>query len=89
MFAPLVPQASVAFVSAASLERGAVQGYGLRRRVEAVRGCRGVSKRDMRFNDATPDVRVDPERYAVEADGRPCTAEPAASLPLTQAYFVY
>ncbi|CAJ2500548.1 Uu.00g034010.m01.CDS01 [Anthostomella pinea] len=89
MFAPLVPQTSVLFVSQASIASGAVASYGLRKRVEAVRGCRSVGKKDMRFNDAMPRMRVDPETYRVEADGRLCTAEPAEALPLTQAWFVY
>jgi len=89
MYGPLVPAASVAFVSRASIDSGAVPSYGLRKRVEAVRGCRAVGKKDMRLNDATPRMRVDPERYTVEADGVVCAAEPADSLPLTQQYFVY
>ncbi|KAI0473733.1 urease [Xylariaceae sp. FL0804] len=96
MFAPLVAEASVLFVSAASVEPesspggpGPVPGYGLRKRVEPVRGCRAVSKRDMAFNDATPRMRVDPETYAVEADGRRCEAAPADKLPLAQACYLY
>ncbi|KOS18994.1 Urease [Escovopsis weberi] len=89
MFAPLVPSSSALFVSAASIASGAVASYGLRKRVHAVRGCRAVSKRDMRFNDAMPRMRVDPESYTVEADGAVCAAAPADALPLTQAYYVY
>lgn len=89
MFAPLVPSASVLFVSASSIESGAIASYNLRSRVEAVRGCRDISKRDMRFNDAMPKMRVDPEKYEVEADGVVCRAEPATWLPLTQQFYVY
>ncbi|KAI2614931.1 urease [Hypoxylon sp. NC1633] len=93
MFAPLVPRSSVLFVSQASLDAAAhgapATTYGLRKRLEAVRGCRAVGKSDMRFNDAMPHMRVDPEMYAVEADGVLCTAEPATELPLTQSWFVY
>ncbi|KAI0023791.1 urease [Xylariomycetidae sp. FL0641] len=89
MYAPLVPAASVLFVSRSSAESGAVAGYGLRKRVEAVKGCRTVSKRDMAFNDAMPRMRVDPERYEVEADGQVLRAEPADTVPLGQAWFVY
>ena len=89
MFAPMVPETSVLFVSQASIEHGIVQAYGLRKRVEPVKGCRSVGKRDMKFNDAMPRLKVDPERYTVEADGEVCTAEPSTELPLTQAYFVY
>ncbi|KAI1771143.1 urease [Hypoxylon cercidicola] len=93
MFAPMVPQSSVLFVSQASLDRAAhgapALTYGLRKRVEPVRGCRAVGKKDMRYNDAMPRMRVDPERYVVEADGVLMKAEPATELPLTQAWFVY
>ncbi|KAI1198148.1 hypothetical protein F5X97DRAFT_300061 [Nemania serpens] len=89
MFAPLVPETSVLFVSQASIDSGVVATYGLRKRVEAVRGCRSVTKRDMAFNDAMPRMKVHPERYTVEADGELCTAEPADQLPLTQDWFVY
>jgi urease len=89
MFGPLVPSTSITFVSGASLKSNAISRLGLRKRVEAVRGCRAVSKRDMRFNDAMPRMSVDPESYRVEADGLHCVAEPAESLPLSQAYFVF
>ncbi|KAI3392089.1 hypothetical protein diail_6195 [Diaporthe ilicicola] len=89
MYAPQVPATSVLFVSQASIEHGVVQTYNLRKRVEPVRGCRSVGKKDMRYNDAMPRMRVDPESYTVEADGQACEAEPSETLPLTQGYFVY
>ena len=85
----MVPQTSVLFVSQTSIEQGVVQKYGLRKRVEAVKGCRGVSKKDMRYNDAMPKMKIDPERYTVEADGMVCLAEPSTTLPLTQEFYVY
>lgn len=89
MFAPLVPSTSVLFVSQASITSGVVSTYGLRKRIEAVKNCRSVGKRDMAFNDVMPKMRVDPEKYTVEADGKLCTAEPATTLPLAQEWFVY
>lgn len=89
MFAPMVPSSSVLFVSQSSIDSGAIASYGVRKRVEAVRNCRGVSKRDMKYNDTMPRMRVDPESYIVEADGVVCKAEPSETLPLSQAYFVY
>jgi len=89
MFAPLVPQSSITFVSQASISSGVIESYGLKKRVEAVRNCRKIGKKDMKFNDVRPKMKVDPETYTVEADGMVCTAEPAETLPLTQAYFVY
>lgn len=89
MFAPLVPKTSITFVSKASVDSGAVASYGLTKRVEPVRNCRTVSKRDMKYNDAMPKMKVDPERYTVEADGVVCTAEPATEVGLGQAYYVF
>lgn len=89
MFAPLVPETSILFVSKISIDSGAVASYGLKKKVEAVKNCRKIGKKDMKFNDTMPKMRVDPESYRVEADGVHCTAEPATSLPLTQTYFVY
>jgi urease len=89
MFAPMVPATSVLFVSQASVTSGVVGRYGLRKRVEPVKDCRGIGKKDMKFNDVMPRMKVDPERYTVEADGVTCVAEPADELPLTQSWFVY
>jgi urease subunit alpha len=81
--------ASVAFVSRASLNHGTVERYGLTKRIEAVGGCRTVTKRDMKFNDATPHIEVDPETYRVTADGIHLTCEPAERLALAQRYFLF
>lgn len=89
MFGPLVPQTSVAFVSQASIDSGLVTSYGLKKRIEPVKNCRKISKKDMKFNDLMPKMKVDPESYRVEADGMHCTAEPASKLPLSQEYYVY
>ncbi|KAK5663718.1 hypothetical protein OQA88_4149 [Cercophora sp. LCS_1] len=89
MFAPMVPETSVLFVSQSSVDSGTVATYGLRKRVEPVKGCRTVGKKDMKFNNTMPKMKVDPERYTVEADGKVCEAEPSSELPLTQSWFVY
>eukprot|EP00903_Cladosiphon_okamuranus_P019098 g17575.t1 len=84
---------SVAFVSGASLaEGGPVAGYGLNKRrvvVEAVKGCRGVGKKDMKLNNKLPKMTVDPETYEVRADGELLTCKPAETLPLAQRYFLF
>jgi urease len=89
MFATYIPQTSVAFVSQAGIDSGVVGTYNLQKRVVPVRGCRGVGKADMKFNDAMPRMRVDPESYVVEADGQVCEAEPMGELPLAQRCYVY
>src|SRR6267378_1282101 len=72
---------SVTFVSAASLAAGVPAQLGLRKRAVAVRNTRQLGKRDMKLNDATPTITVDPETYRVEADGEWLTCPPAESLP--------
>jgi urease len=71
------------------MEAGVPKRYGLRKRVEVVKGTRHIGKRDMKYNDAMPKMHVDPESYEVLADGIACTCEPAAELPLTQGYFLF
>jgi urease subunit alpha len=77
------------FVSAASLRDGGLAGLGLHRRLEAVKRCRTIGKRDMVLNDALPKIEVDPETYTVKADGVHLTCEPAKVLPLAQRYFLF
>jgi urease len=59
----MVPSTSVTFVSKASIDSGVVKSYNLRKRVEAVKNCRNITKKDMKYNDAMPKMKVDPERY--------------------------
>jgi urease subunit alpha len=80
---------SIAFVSRASIDRGVASAYGLSKRLEPVRGCRSLSKSDMKLNDATPKMTVDPETYTVTANGQTLTCTPATRLPLSQRYFLF
>ncbi|KAG8908005.1 Urease [Tulasnella sp. 403] len=80
---------SIAFVSQASLELGIISSYGLAKRTEAVKNCRSVTKKDMKWNDATPKMTVDPETYAVHADGVLADVAPAETLPLARAYNIF
>jgi urease subunit alpha len=80
---------SVTFVSQAALRNPAVAALGLAKPLVAVSGTRGLQKSDMVHNGATPKIDVDPETYAVRADGELLVCAPAASLPLTQRYFLF
>jgi urease subunit alpha len=80
---------SVTFVSGASLEDAGFTALKLRKRIEPVRGTRQVRKSHMIHNDARPAIDVDSETYAVRADGELLICEPAASLPMTQRYFLF
>ena len=80
---------SISFVSKASIESGIIARYGLTKRVEAVHGCRHLRKQDMKWNNVTPHVTVDPESYEVRADGELADVAPARALPLTRAYNIF
>ena len=80
---------SLAFVSELSLQDGDLDRYGLTKDLTAVKGCRRVGKRDMKLNDALPQISVDPETYVVTADGEELRAEAAEVVPLAQRYFLF
>ncbi len=80
---------SVAFVSQAAVAAGKPASYGLRKQIEAVKGCRTIGKKDMKLNDATPKIEVNAENYKVLADGEHLTCEPAKVLPLAQRYSLF
>jgi urease subunit alpha len=80
---------SLTFVSQAALANPVVHALGLTKPLEAVRNTRRVTKRDMLHNDALPHIDVDPETYAVRADGELLVCEPASVLPLAQRYFLF
>ncbi len=80
---------SVTFLSQAGIDGQIPKRLGLQKRVVAVRHCRRIGKRDLKLNDATPDIEVDPETYVVRADGQQLTCEPMEVLPMAQRYFLF
>ena len=77
------------FVSKASLQAGIVERDGLQREVVPVENCREIGKKDMRRNEATPEIKVDPETYQVWVDGEKVGSDPLEELPMTQLYFLF
>ena len=82
-------RASLSFVSQAALAAGAPQRYGLTKTAVAVKGIRTVRKQDMVLNGYAPHMEVDPQTYAVRADGQLLVCEPATVLPMAQRYFLF
>jgi urease subunit alpha len=80
---------SIAFVSKLAKQKGVGKTYGLTKRVEAVKGCRKIGKKDLKWNNAMPKITVDPETYEVRADGELLTCEPSSVLPLAQRYQLF
>ncbi|MFF4699392.1 urease subunit alpha [Streptomyces chattanoogensis] len=80
---------SVNFVSQQALEDDLPERLPLAKRYEAIRSTRGVTKADMRNNDALPRVQVDPDTFTVAIDGEVVEPAPAAELPMAQRYFLF
>jgi urease subunit alpha len=77
----------ISFVSAAASEAGVADSLQLGRQVRPVERTRTITKRDMVRNDALPDIDVDPETFAVKADGVHATVPPAKSISLNRLVF--
>lgn len=82
-------QSCLTFVSKAAMDEDIKTKYYLEKIVVPVSNCRNIGKKDMKFNDKTPEITVNPETYEVKVDGVHVTAKPAKKLPLTQLYNLF
>jgi urease subunit alpha len=87
--ATAAPSLSLSFVAPAALADGLAERLGLERDLVAVADTRAVGKRDLPGNDALPEIRVDPETFAVSVDGDVVEPQPATVLPLAQRYSLF
>ncbi len=88
-FGGAIGATSLTFFSQAALDRGIPEQIGLKTTAVAVSNSRNLSKTDLKLNDATPNIEVNPETYEVRADGELLTCEPASELPMAQRYFLF
>jgi urease subunit alpha len=89
-FGKALTSTSLVFVSKAAIANNLRGKLGTAKEMVAVENVRGgISKASMIHNDATPDILVDPETYAVTADGELLVCEPATELPMAQRYFLF
>ena len=82
-------QTTAAFVSKYAFEDDIKGKLGLEKQVLPVSGIRNLTKKDMKLNDAMPELEVDPQTYDVTVDGELITCEPAETLPMAQRYFLF
>ena len=82
------PALSANFVHPLAIEGDLRGSLGLRKTLLPARGTRALSKADMLWNDACPNIRVDPQTFDVFVDGELATCEPAKVLPLAQRYML-
>jgi urease subunit alpha len=86
---PAIGATSIAFVSQRALAEGHIAGLGLAKRLNAVRRCRGIGKKDLHLNSALPAMHVDPETYQVFADGALLRSNPADRVALARLYSLF
>lgn len=79
----------ITFVSKAAMEEDIKGRLALQKMVVPVEDCRNIGKKNMKYNDETPEITVDPETYEVLADGESLVSKPAKQLPLTQLYSLF
>jgi urease subunit alpha len=82
-------QTCFTFLPRIAIDEGLPARLGLKRQCTTVRGVRRLTKKDMVLNDYLPFMEVDPQTYAVRADGQLLYCEPLAELPLAQRYFLF
>ncbi len=88
-FGGAIAATSFTFVSQAALESDIAAQLKLSKPTVAVANTRQIGKRDMKLNNALPEIEVDSEIYEVRADGELLTCEPATVLPMAQRYFLF
>jgi len=79
---------SACFVHPLAIAGGLAAQLGLSKALLPTRRTRELSKADMMWNDACPDIRVDPQTFDVFVDRELATCEPAQVLPLAQRYML-
>lgn len=84
-----IGKSSITFLSKAAVEEGIPQKLGLEKEIRVCSGIRDLTKKDLKLNDATPDIAVNPETYEVTIDGELITSEPSETLPMAQRYFLF
>jgi urease subunit alpha len=80
---------SFTFVSQAAFDAGIGDQLKLNKTLIVAKNMRSLRKSDMIHNGLAPKMEVDPETYAVRADGELLVCEAAAVLPMAQRYFLF
>jgi urease subunit alpha len=88
-FGKAVTANSLVFISKAAVNERLREQLGVEKQLVAVEHTRGITKKSMVHNNATPEIAVDPETYEVKADGELLTCAPAEVLPMAQRYFLF
>ncbi|MEX0808279.1 MAG: urease subunit alpha [Dongiaceae bacterium] len=79
---------SAAFVHPSAIDDDIAGRFDIAKPLLPLSGTRKLSKRDMRRNDALPDIRVDSQTFDVFVDGALATSEPAREVKLNRLYML-
>lgn len=77
------------FMCKLAIDADVAKEYGIKKKVLAVKNAANAKKTDMKLNDATPKIEVDPQTYIVKVDGKEVYSEPLDELPLAQRYYLF
>ncbi|PPD03237.1 MAG: urease subunit alpha [Methylobacter sp.] len=80
---------SMLFLPQAAIAAGLPEQLGLHKQIGRVKNTRSIGKKDLIHNAYQPVIEVDPQTYAVRADGQLLHCEPMAELPFAQRYFLF
>jgi len=80
---------SVTFTSQLALDKGLESEINSKKKLVPVKNCRSIGKKDMVYNDLTPNIEVNPETYEVKVDGKIATVDPAKKVSLSRLYNLF
>ena len=84
-----VHDTSITFLSKEAIANDLPNKLGLQKQIAPVSNIRELKKSDLKLNQETPTITVDPQTYEVFVDGELATCEPAKILPMAQRYFLF
>lgn len=79
----------ISFISQIAYELDIKSQLGLQRHILPVRNCRAITKKDMKFNDVTAPIHVNPETFEVSINGKKITSKPVDKVCLGQLYNLF
>ena len=88
-FGKAVQSTSVIFTSQLALDNGMQKKINCDKKLFAVKNCRSIGKKEMLYNDSTPEIDVNPETYEVKVNGKITTTDPAIKLSLGRLYHLF
>ena len=80
---------SVTFTSKLALSDDLQSKLNIKKTLVPVENCRTIGKKDMLYNDLTPNIEINPETYEVKVDQKIATVDPSERLSLSRLYNLY